>query len=85
MALAKEFQSPRAGKFESNLNQMKGVTMAIIKKFQSPRSGKFESNDNYQSAKENFKEWFQSPRSGKFESNHNPTISGIFRVMVSIP
>ena len=63
------FQSPRSGKFESNVLSSEHSTLSLTM-FQSPRSGKFESNalelwesGSYKAAE------FQSPRSGKFESN----------------
>ena len=43
---ASEFQSPRSGKFESNLQAGKSaIPYATLFLFQSPRSGKFESNE----------------------------------------
>ena len=62
------FQSPRSGKFESNLNP--GINRFTDEEmFQSPRSGKFESNDALCSSLVIYGKLFQSPRSGKFESN----------------
>ena len=64
------FQSPRSGKFESNVEGDKSNFLNTVE-FQSPRSGKFESNLivlNYQKAQK-ASLTFQSPRSGKFESN----------------
>ena len=39
----KVFQSPKSGKFESNL-VIKAVAYTVLLTFQSPKSGKFESN-----------------------------------------
>ena len=39
-----EFQSPRSGKFESNLAGLVKNGWGSFIEFQSPRSGKFESN-----------------------------------------
>ena len=41
------FQSPRSGKFVSNLYFFKGVKNDRCKLFQSPRSGKFVSNNYF--------------------------------------
>ena len=38
------FQSPRSGKFESNVLSSEHSTLSLTM-FQSPRSGKFESNE----------------------------------------
>ena len=38
------FQSPKSGKFESNMEIMFELVLAFIL-FQSPKSGKFESNE----------------------------------------
>ena len=68
--VANLFQSPRSGKFESNLSLIKRCASYKYLPFQSPRSGKFESNHAVKKA-EDLREigTFQSPRSGKFESN----------------
>ena len=39
-----EFQSPRSGKFVSNINKVKECNMYFKEMFQSPRSGKFVSD-----------------------------------------
>ena len=39
------FQSPRSGKFESNIHVWWILQSISLQKFQSPRSGKFESNN----------------------------------------
>ena len=39
------FQSPRTGKFESNVTRVSARRL-FLKMFQSPRTGKFESNQN---------------------------------------
>ena len=66
--LFEKFQSPRSGKFESNLVSINGFH-TVIDVFQSPRSGKFESNAMKARHAAGVAEMFQSPRSGKFESN----------------
>ena len=38
------FQSPRSGKFESNIRKSNQASQKEVGVFQSPRSGKFESN-----------------------------------------
>ena len=43
MNLETLFQSPRSGKFESNVKIIE-LLVLILRSFQSPRSGKFESN-----------------------------------------
>ena len=40
------FQSPRTGKFESNVRNHIDPILTSVKTFQSPRTGKFESNFN---------------------------------------
>ena len=66
------FQSPRTGKFESNLTLLT-VSFLCFVMFQSPRTGKFESNVVSLSpeCKTLWANMFQSPRTGKFESNFN--------------
>jgi len=67
-----KFQSPRSGKFESNITGVKYACNSGLTSFQSPRSGKFESNNGWNqmgSIKGLKGKKFQSPRSGKFESN----------------
>ena len=45
--ISNKFQSPRSGKFESNINTLEEIVDSLPEKeFQSPRSGKFESNIN---------------------------------------
>ena len=39
------FQSPKSGKFESNMRTTIVTASAPMKWFQSPKSGKFESNN----------------------------------------
>ena len=39
------FQSPRSGKFVSNINNNKAVMLVVMHRFQSPRSGKFVSDE----------------------------------------
>ena len=63
-----EFQSPRSGKFESNVRNAYITSKDFLMKFQSPKSEKFESNDIMDASILN-NQMFQSPRSGKFESN----------------
>ena len=41
--MPKTFQSPKSGKFESNL-RLNNYSNDLISLFQSPKSGKFESN-----------------------------------------
>ena len=62
------FQSPKSGKFESNLATHMNIVEFQKRKFQSPKSGKFESNA-VKKAEDIRETGFQSPRSGKFESN----------------
>ena len=81
------FQSPRSGKFESNLVAVQpDLTLSTVS-FQSPRSGKFESNLKFTTFKDRGDLLFQSPRSGKFESNTRRLIMklGFVTFKVSIP
>ena len=82
------FQSPRSGKFESNLVSINGFH-TVIDVFQSPRSGKFESNAMKARHAAGVAEMFQSPRSGKFESNNAThtfkTVDDLEDDSVSIP
>ena len=79
------FQSPRSGKFVSDISFLFSFDKEIAL-FQSPRSGKFVSD-----MKELFKvfrgeDMFQSPRSGKFVSDSQEWDGWIsFQDGVSIP
>ena len=64
----KLFQSPRSGKFVSDLIPMKKDLWRKIL-FQSPRSGKFVSDIFTQLTSGRMTIMFQSPRSGKFVSD----------------
>ena len=63
------FQSPRSGKFVSDVASLKeDLTAALL--FQSPRSGKFVSDETGQEPAVIVSSMsFQSPRSGKFVSD----------------
>ena len=66
---SKTFQSPRSGKFVSDVIVLLLLVENILTTFQSPRSGKFVS-DFFKGEHMNFiEETFQSPRSGKFVSD----------------
>ena len=63
------FQSPRSGKFVSNIAEVANQYLRKGSKFQSPRSGKFVSNLYVSKLIFKTAQTFQSPRSGKFVSN----------------
>ena len=63
------FQSPRSGKFVSDVMQ-RAACIIRYAMFQSPRSGKFVSDNGAQVEEVMFIDiTFQSPRSGKFVSD----------------
>ena len=63
------FQSPRSGKFVSDIKFLKEKNWKGFSVFQSPRSGKFVSDNNAKFYRRNIRDKFQSPRSGKFVSD----------------
>ena len=83
---SKTFQSPRSGKFVSDVIVLLLLVENILTTFQSPRSGKFVS-DFFKGEHMNFiEETFQSPRSGKFVSDNFYFLQRIKNVkFVSIP
>ena len=64
-----KFQSPRSGKFVSDMRMMLIISAWFLSMFQSPRSGKFVSDEVYYQPLLSEIHKFQSPRSGKFVSD----------------
>ena len=64
-----KFQSPRSGKFVSDMAVIGSICYKAINAFQSPRSGKFVSDVNLIMNDELLDALFQSPRSGEFVSD----------------
>ena len=79
----KMFQSPRSGKFVSDMQSTEFFLNGYIE-FQSPRSGKFVSDSDEDREGEAIG-LFQSPRSGKFVSDFDISQRSNFRTSVSIP
>ena len=63
------FQSPRSGKFVSDLELGAGVDQDGVLLFQSPKSGEFVSDRKENKMQIPKMDIFQSPRSGKFVSD----------------
>ena len=63
------FQSPRSGKFVSDIDIDRPLIGVYSEAFQSPRSGKFVSDMKFLSKNFIMLMEFQSPRSGKFVSD----------------
>ena len=82
------FQSPRSGKFVSDIDIDRPLIGVYSEAFQSPRSGKFVS-DFMEVEGANLAgecNGFQSPRSGKFVSDQNVILKYYVKLLyVSIP